>query len=162
MRRLKKAVLEQYRLMPNGIHGLDHWRRVGQLGKQLAQSAGGDMVVVEAFALVHDACRYEDSRDDAHGPRAARWIDTLRRQGILRLDNNQIKLLKKACRHHTVGKTTHCPTVGACWDADRLDLWRIGIEPDPEYLNTDLAKTPEFIFYAQKLEEGEVDLEVGW
>jgi len=30
--------------------------------------------------------------------------------------------------------------VGACWDADRFNLWRVGIEPDPRYLSTPAAR----------------------
>jgi hypothetical protein len=30
----------------------------------------------------------------------------------------------------------HWQTVGACWDADRLHLWRIGVAPDPARLST--------------------------
>ncbi|MBB6018173.1 hypothetical protein HNQ04_003450 [Deinococcus radiopugnans ATCC 19172] len=32
-----------------------------------------------------------------------------------------------ACKHHASGQTTDEPTLGACWDADRLDLPRVGI-----------------------------------
>ena len=31
---------------------------------------------------------------------------------------------------------TSDPTVGACWDADRLDLPRVWITPDPALLST--------------------------
>jgi len=41
--------------------------------------------------------------------------------------------------------------VGICWDADRLNLWRVGIEPDPAYLTTETARTPEAIAYGREL-----------
>jgi len=31
-------------------------------------------------------------------------------------------------------------TVATCWDADRLDLGRVGIKPDARYLFSDEAK----------------------
>jgi uncharacterized protein len=36
-------------------------------------------------------------------------------------------------------------TVSTCWDADRLDLGRVGIEPHPDYLCTAEARHPETI-----------------
>jgi hypothetical protein len=30
----------------------------------------------------------------------------------------------------------HWQTVGVCWDADRLHLWRIAVTPDPSRLST--------------------------
>ena len=41
-----------------------------------------------------------------------------------------------ACQTHTDGETSNDPTVGVCFDADRLDLGRVGIEPDPELMST--------------------------
>jgi hypothetical protein len=32
------------------------------------------------------------------------------------------------------------PTIGCCWDADRLDLSRVGIEPDTELMSTDAGR----------------------
>jgi uncharacterized protein len=32
-------------------------------------------------------------------------------------------------------------TVQACWDADRLDLWRVGVTPDPLRLATQIARS---------------------
>ena len=31
------------------------------------------------------------------------------------------------------------PTIGTCWDADRLDLWRVGITPHVRFLCTAAA-----------------------
>lgn len=28
------------------------------------------------------------------------------------------------------------PTIGTCWDADRMDLPRVGIQPDPQKMST--------------------------
>ena len=35
-----------------------------------------------------------------------------------------------------------------CWDADRLDLGRVGIVPNPRYLCTPAAKSPAVIDWA--------------
>tara|TARA_B100000315_G_scaffold79959_1_gene73252 strand:- start:616 stop:768 length:153 start_codon:yes stop_codon:yes gene_type:complete len=31
-------------------------------------------------------------------------------------------------------------TIATCWDADRLDLGRVGADPNPKYLFSDEAK----------------------
>jgi hypothetical protein len=47
--------------------------------------------------------------------------------------------------HHTDGHITDDPLVGACWDADRLDLPRVGIAPDPRYLSTQAGRSEQII-----------------
>ena len=37
------------------------------------------------------------------------------------------------------------PTTGACWDADRLNLWRVGITPAARLLSTTEARDPDLI-----------------
>ena len=39
-------------------------------------------------------------------------------------------------------------TVQTCWDADRLDLGRVGTTPKAEYLCTDAGKDPDMIEWA--------------
>ncbi len=39
-------------------------------------------------------------------------------------------------------------TVQTCWDADRLDLGRVGITPNPRWLCTACAKDPATILWA--------------
>jgi len=51
--------------------------------------------------------------------------------------------LLEACLYHSDGLVEADPTVQACRDADRLDLGRVGIRPDPGYLCTDHARRPE-------------------
>ncbi len=44
------------------------------------------------------------------------------------------------CRLHTIEHKTGNPTIDACFDSDRLDLWRVGIIPDPDRLATEKGK----------------------
>jgi uncharacterized protein len=46
------------------------------------------------------------------------------------------------------------PAIRACWDADRLDLGRVGIEPHPELLCTPLARERHTIREASRMAEG--------
>ena len=59
-----------------------------------------------------------------------------------------LEILVKACEEHTLGTLTTDPTMGTCWDADRLDLWRVGIYPRAEYMCTEEAKKKEIIEWA--------------
>jgi uncharacterized protein len=60
------------------------------------------------------------------------------------LDDDQFGLLQKACSGHThilpSGTTSVNATLAACWDGDRLDIGRIGIEVDPNFLFSQFAK----------------------
>ena len=147
---LVRRVREGYRLRWEGIHGLSHWLRVRQFGLRLAERSGADTRVVELFALFHDARRHNDSRDPGHGARGAALVESLSLADV-GLDVGQRALLAFACTHHTAGLTEADVTVGTCWDADRLDLWRIGIPPVPHRLCTDAARDPEVIRWARGL-----------
>ena len=61
------------------------------------------------------------------------------------LTKAQLELLKEACKKDSLGQITHNMTVQTCWDADRLDLGRVGIRPNPKLLGTAVARNPDFI-----------------
>ena len=121
------------------LHGISNWDRVYAYGKQLV-TPGVDPLVVALFAYLHDSCRTSDGYDTSHGPRAAEWIDSLRGSYLKSLSDEQTELLKEACRLHTTTHKTGNPTIDACFDADRLDLWRADITPDPEKMATTKGK----------------------
>ncbi len=56
------------------------------------------------------------------------------------IDDVELELLLVACRRHTDGLVDGEITVQVCWDADRLDLGRVGITPRPALLCTDSAR----------------------
>lgn len=121
------------------IHGINHWDRVYANGQKLL-TPDADPLVVALFAYLHDSCRTSDSYDTTHGALAAEWIDTLRASYLKPLSDDQIMLLKEACRLHTTTLRTGNPTIDICFDADRLDLWRVDITPDPEKMATEKGK----------------------
>lgn len=121
-------------------HGISHWDRVYNNGLKLITPEVNPLVV-SLFAYLHDSCRLNDGEDINHGKRAAKGIDTLRNTYLKSVSDEDISLLKEACRLHTIAHKTGNPTIDACFDADRLDLWRVGIIPDPNRLATDKGKT---------------------
>ncbi len=67
---------------------------------------------------------------------------------IFQLDEEDLALLQHACTWHTDERTHPDPTIRTCYDADRLDLGRVGIIPDPRYLGTEAAKELPLISWA--------------
>jgi len=67
----------------------------------------------------------------------------------------EFDLLFEACRLHTEAELSPDVTIQACWDADRLDLGRVGTTPDPARLGSDAAR--ELISWAT--EQAETDYE---
>lgn len=150
---LIEAVRAQYRLNWDGIHGLAHWERVRENGLRLAGLTGARTDVVELFAYFHDACRHNDSHDPEHGARGAGLARNLA-GSVFDLDPEGLLLLTEACTGHTHGQTVAGITVATCWDADRLDLARVGKMPRPERLCTAAARDPEIIAWACDRSQG--------
>jgi len=136
----------------HGIHGVAHWSRVWLHGRAIARSLDVDPRIVAWFAYLHDSQRHDDGIDRGHGSRAADFAVRLRRQGAMaELDGTAFEQLCEAMRLHSDGHTENEPAIRACWDADRLDLGRVGITPQPRYLCTDHGKAQSTIAYALTL-----------
>ena len=62
------------------------------------------------------------------------------RDVLFQLDDEYFKLLDYACKWHAHGRLSAEPTIGTCWDADRLDLGRVGMAPRADYMSTELGR----------------------
>jgi len=144
---LAAVATARYPLDPAGLHGPEHWARVRTNGLRIARHSGASPVLVEAFALLHDCCRESEGTDREHGPRAAAFARSLR-GGILEIGDEEFARLEEAIRDHDRGRCSDDPLVGTCWDADRLDLGRVGVRPLPHLLSTEHARLPETILWA--------------
>jgi len=146
---LIQAIMQQYRLSLEGLHGPRHWARVFENGRALAKHTGAKVEVVELFAVFHDACRINDHWDQGHGSRGAD-LATVFRGKYFELSDSDFAALKLACRLHTDGLTEGDVTVITCWDADRLDLGRVGMKPYKDLLCTDAARSFEIYDWANE------------
>ena len=146
---LIKTILTSYPLHVSGPHGPSHWARVLENGAHLAPLTGADLEVVQLFAVLHDSRRTNEGECYEHGQEAADFARTLRGTHI-HLDDDHFELLYDACAYHTDGQTDADITVQTCWDADRLDLGRVWIIPDPSKLCTEPARDPKLIDWATK------------
>ena len=132
-------VAKEFQCGLKSIHGPDHWLRVERKGLEIAASNGAIVELVRLFAVLHDSRRESDSFDLEHGERASRYAESLR--GVFfSLSDPHFELLEYACVWHTHGYVSEDPTIGACWDADRLDLTRVGLAPLAEFMSTDLGR----------------------
>jgi uncharacterized protein len=148
-RQLVQILLRQFVLARDGEHGVAHWARVLENGLLLASVTGARRSVVELFAVFHDSRRLSDGDDPLHGRRAVDYAAELR-GSYFDLSDADFALLSFACAYHADGRTDGDITVQTCWDADRLDLGRGGISPEPRYLCTAPARQPELIAWATR------------
>lgn len=134
-------VQDQFRLSQGSLHGYQHWKRVERLGKYIGATNGSDIAIVSHFAYLHDAVRHSESEDVLHGLRAGDYVQILASQKHISLNQSQLNTLVLACKtHNTITATILNPTLATCFDADRLDLWRMGIQPIESLLFTDKGK----------------------
>jgi len=141
----------------SALHGPGHWRSVALSGARICRLLPrADLLTVLLFAITHDACRVSDDDDPEHGHRAASSLDMLLGDVAGDLAPWRRQLLAEACRYHADGYTSDDPTTGACWDADRLCLWRGETEPVPSMMSTGPGKSESLILWARDLHLREV------
>jgi uncharacterized protein len=137
---LVEAVLTRAWRRDSAWHGESHWRCVAATGHALgAEYDRVDPSLVFCFGLLHDTRRENEAYDPGHGRRAAAFADELRAEGVLSFEEPRFAALVEALRLHADGRVSEDPTIGTCWDADRLHLPRVSIEPDPRLLSTSAA-----------------------
>ena len=136
---LWNSIINDPELRNSHIHGPDHWARVERNGIYLGEQVGADLDVIKLFALFHDSKRQNDGIDPGHGKRGAEFAKKLRNK-LFKISDEQFNCFYNACRLHTRQIHINDVTMGTCWDSDRLDLGRIGIQPSSIFMNTTIAK----------------------
>ena len=158
---LLHEVLEQFKINKRGVHGPSHWARVRHHALTVGEVAGADLLVVELFAFLHDSKRINEDRDPDHGFRAASFAAQLNGR-YFKLDGLQLDVLCHAMTHHSNGAVDADPTVQTCWDADRLDLGRVGIKPAARYLSLEAATHIESAYSWSRQPKGLFGDELGY
>jgi len=146
---LIQIIRNQFALDWDGIHGPPHWARVRENGLRLAEVTGAKRNVIELFAFLHDSRRRGDGADPQHGQRAAACAKTLAGTAF-QLEPDELELLTTAYSQHSDGLIKGDITVLSCWDADRLDLGRVGNRARRELLCTAAARDPVVLDWAYK------------
>ena len=124
----------------DNFHGLTHCQRVERNVHRL-KCSGVNMTVARLFAYFHDACRSEckTQSESEHGLLASELVLSLRNSLLKNLSDDEVAMLSNACKWHTTTFKTGNPTIDTCFDADKLDLWRIGAIPMPGKMATSLG-----------------------
>ena len=143
-RALLRHLRERFAIDWHGYHGAAHWARVRLNGLALAGPTGANAHVVELSSFFHDACRVNEGRDAGHGQRGGELARALRGT-YFEASDEEMELLVLACDGHSGGGIDADITVQDCWDADRLDLARVGTMPKAKYLCTEQARQQQVI-----------------
>ena len=132
-------------------HGETHWKLVAQCGLRLSQEVENcDARVVLLFAVFHDAMRFDDGDDWEHGQRACHLVHRMNTDNQLFLSHGQAYVLATACLLHNRRVPCAHPTIGTCFDADRLNYPRGGTSLDTTQLSTCAAKNPQMISWSAR------------
>jgi uncharacterized protein len=131
-------------------HSENHWKGVAWFGLRLLEAGcPADPAALFVFSVVHDAERVNDWYDDEHAARAADLAATLRDEGLIRCGDEWFDALLSTLREHDLRRIATCPTVGACFDSDRLALPRYGVRIERELMSTEQGR--ELICEAEAL-----------
>jgi uncharacterized protein len=150
------AILSNYALPIYGIHGIAHWARVLETGLRLAEVNRVNVEVVQLFAVLHDSRRVTEDIDPSHGIRGASFAAELRGK-FFNLNDDDFDLLFVACIGHMDNQTDDDSTVQTCWDADRLDLGRVGARIDPLWIGEAIVdEQPKIIEWADRRAKAQV------
>jgi len=141
---IEKMAMRRFALGQDSYHGPAHWKRVLANGRFISSHLNLNSDFIHHFAWLHDCCRENESYDPQHGTRAASFAKELYKKEI-QLTPMLFEKLIFTLEHHNKGKVSDDLQIGACWDADRLELGRVGIYPDAKYMSTPLGKNGSLI-----------------
>lgn len=136
------------------LHGPDHWARVSRNAQHILTFSFPHQRMallrgVKLFALMHDCQRLDEGYDTMHGAHAAAFLRTHFTTICPELSPELIERVAMVCQEHTIRQPWDCYAkqdpelqilMAICLDADRLDLTRLRINPNPKFLFTSTGK----------------------
>lgn len=153
------------------LHGVTHWTRVHRYGLLLADSlklSEEERLAIALFGWTHDLARTDDNGGNQHSIDGAKYIQYVTDRLFSDFPETTLDVVTTAIRYHSDGmnaeealyelpivdnstwsRESTLNTIGCCWDADRLDLLRLGIVPDESMMSTPYWK--EILPLASKL-----------
>lgn len=134
--------LQEFKLdATSRIHGRPHWDAVWVNAKAIVakMETGADLTMLAWFAYLHDCKRENDKADPRHGQRASDFAKAAWLRGELPMSVDDLDDLRYALAFHSSGfklAPKRPLWVRVAWDADRLDLPRVGIIPERKRMAT--------------------------
>ena len=119
------------------IHGLPHLRQVALVAGRFAAHLGEDVEAAMVMGFFHDCARIHDGGGTQHAHDSAQLARPIITADFPHFD---VARLCDGIAHHADGTITDDFLIGCLWDADRLDLRRLGITPNPRLLSTPIAR----------------------
>ena len=119
----------RFTLSASSVHGPAHWRAVLSNGVMLADELEADRAFVAVFALLHDCRRDNEWHDPRHGARAAKVAKEINGR-FFDFEPGRLERLTEALHWHDAGRVHKDIDISCCWAADRIELRRVGIEPE--------------------------------
>ena len=130
----KALRIAEIHMKANVIHGINHVLRALIYAKIMASKiCPQNMNDILLGVILHDIGRRNDGVDQGHPLRGAILAKRLLKDNWPNADKERILY---AIEHHHKGLVTSDPVVGIIWDADRLDLGRVGLKIDTRRLST--------------------------
>lgn len=121
------------------IHGFTHSKKVEKNAIYIAtHTPNTDITIVRLFSIFHDIKRQNDYSDYLHGARAALFLSQ-QNHNLFSISEKQLIILNYAVSLHSENLTSKNPTIGTCWDADRLDLKRFDKTLDLSLFSTKIG-----------------------
>lgn len=120
------------------IHGFSHLRRVAWTAGRLAVMSGANVESCIVAGFLHDCARTNDGDGSGHARDSAILADSILKSHFPHLNRAEIC---ECIAEHADGKTTSHLLTGCVWDADRLDLVRLGLNVNPELMSTQYARS---------------------
>ncbi len=136
-------IIENFALDIDQEHGYFHWVRVINNGLTIAKETGANPKIILVFGFFHDVERENEFDDFEHGLRGGELMLSYRDQ--INLTDEEIQKAYQACKGHTDQLHNIDIDIGTCYDADRLDLYRVGKTPSEDYLNNEYSKEQKTI-----------------
>ena len=142
----------------SSLHGIAHWTRVHRYGLLLADSLGlseAEKLAIALFGWTHDLARTDDGGGNQHSLDGAKYVHVVTKTLFNDFPEDILNIISCAIRYHSDGMNAEealhelpianhsnwshesvLNVISCCWDADRLDLLRLGIVPDESKMST--------------------------
>lgn len=142
----------------SALHGVAHWTRVHRYGLLLADTlelSSTQKIAIALFGWTHDLARTNDGGGNQHSIDGADYVVDVTNTLFSNFPRDTLDIVRCAIYYHSDGMTAEealyqhslkdnltwsrddiLNTLGCCWDADRLDLLRLGIAPQESKMST--------------------------